>query len=127
MESPTTLVNLSNHASDTWSGKQRAAALLLGRETLDFPFPDIRPDLDIGEVKAISARTVSAVIALRPSAVLVQGEFTLTYCLIRAFLSLSVPCYASCGPRISQERNYANGSAIRTSHFEFVQFRRYEE
>ena len=103
-------VNLSNHPSETWSERQRAAAESLGGPIVDEPFPEVPPEASTEEVEALGATTFQRIALSDPAAVMIQGEFTLTLALVRKFQERGIPCYSA-----------TTGKA----RFDFVQFRQY--
>ena len=121
-------MNLSNHPNGDWSSGQRSAAIALGFGPIaDFPFPDVPPEAGTEEIMALADRILGEITASGAKAVMIQGEFSLTYSLIRRFVSASIPCYAACSKRIGSSTFGERGATIRESYFEFVQFRRYEQ
>jgi len=112
-------LNLSNHPSAGWSEEQRGAALELASCVMDLPFPAVEPVLDEAEVAALAAEVLAQVPA-GTTAAMVQGEFTLTFRLVRALEARGVPCFAATTAREVVERG---GEKLST--FRFVRFRRY--
>ena len=120
-------VNLSNHASDNWSQAQRDAAQGLGGPILDFEFPEVPPEDDFAGVERIAEQITATAMEWKPLAVMVQGEFTLTYRLVKIFELRKVPCYAATSRRVTETFQEAGGATVKKTRFEFVRFRRYEE
>ncbi len=118
-------LNITNHPSGTWSSSQVSAAEKIGGEIVDLAFPDVPPDALAQDVLLFGQRLISETVTKKPSAVLVQGEFTLAFLVVRELQSLGFTCYAATTRRLSESKRL-EGSATRVvSQFEFVQFRRY--
>lgn len=124
------LINLTNHPSESWSEKQRAAAHEQYGEIKDIPFPDIDPTIGKKEVFDIAADyfiKISHIYGDLPEAekerfaVHVQGEHTFVYNLIEHLGILNFTCIASTSRRI--KKDLGNGQS--RQHFEFVRFREY--
>jgi hypothetical protein len=113
------LLNLSNHPAARWEPEQRVAALALAPRVEDLPFPVVEPSLDEAGVAAL-AEQVLAQVPPGTVAAMVQGEFTLTFRLVRALEARGVPCFAATTAREVVERG---GEKLST--FRFVRFRRY--
>lgn len=118
-------VNVSNHRSADWRPPQLQAARELAGEIVDLAFPDVPPEASEHDVESLAAQTCTEVLKLRPSAVMVQGDYTLTYCLVRMLTAQRVPCYSATTRRTTSVRHRPDGSAEKTSIFNFVRFRRY--
>jgi len=48
------LLNLSNHALNTWSNKQVEAAEKLYGKIIDIPFPKVNPNADENEINYLT-------------------------------------------------------------------------
>ena len=118
-------LNLSNHPLAGWPATQRAQAEALGGEILDEPFPDVPPEATTAQVAAMAAALAARVEALRPAAIMIQGEFTLTFCLAAMLESRGLACYAATTRRVVEMVPGADGVLQKRSRFEFVQLRRY--
>ena len=118
-------LNLSNHPSSTWSGKQRAAAEVLAGDVVDQLFPEVPPEATTEEVAEMAAAIARRITQHAPAAAMVQGEFTLAFSLVRELESRGIPCYAATTRRMTQSVRTDDGPVQRISTFEFVQFRRY--
>ena len=120
-------LNLTNHPSsdgDSWSEEQRRAAEAIGGTIHDFGFPDVPPQASTDEVVTLAQTVAASVFKLRPSAALVQGEFTLTLALVMKLESLGIPCYAATTRRIGKKA--ANQNDVSTAeYYRFERFRRY--
>ena len=118
-------LNVTNHPVADWPEQQRTAARELGGQIVDSAFPDVPPDADTEGVRALGRETLASIAAKHPTAVLIQGEFTLAFFLVRELQSLGFPCYAATTRRLAQATSLADGTSLRTSRFEFVRFRSY--
>jgi hypothetical protein len=126
------LLNISNHPSSGWTGKQLETARRDYREIIDFPFPNVDPEFDEKEVHQLAESTVSKILdtlAERPGFDLeneslvahIMGEMSLLYQMINLLESYNITCVCSTSKRISQELE--NGQKL--VKFEFVRFRPY--
>lgn len=118
------LVNFSNHPSERWEDKQRKAAEEYGR-IVDIPFPQVPPEASGREVQLLAHDCLREIEALHPSAVMCQGEFTLSYAVVAGLLSKGIPCLAACSERMVRETVDEDGNIRKESRFEFVRFREY--
>jgi hypothetical protein len=121
---PPVFVNLSNHASGEWDAAQRGAALRLAPEIRDWPFPEVPPEAEVGEIGALADRIVEQLTAALPGAthVMVQGEFTLAHALVRRLQRRGVRCLAA----TTRREVVAQAGGVKTTRFEFVRFREYD-
>lgn len=117
-------INLSNHPSQTWGKEQTAAALRYGK-IVDYPFPDVNPYASAEDVEALAEQVTGEIMKLSPVAVMCQGEFSLTYALVRMFRERGICVLSACSERHVLEDTMPDGKNLRTSIFEFVQFREY--
>ena len=67
-------INYTNHPSINWSEAQLQAAKIYG-EIIDMAFPEIDPHWDESQIYSLACNQVKEILALKPKAVLVQGEF----------------------------------------------------
>ena len=118
------LINHTNHPSASWSDEQRQAALAYG-EIMDIPFPSIAADLDEAQVQVMAEKALGQMLPLEPSAVLVQGEFTYSYALIKLLQEAGITVLAACSERQTVTTVNAKHETVRQSVFSFVQFRSY--
>ena len=117
-------INHTNHPSASWSDEQRQAALAYG-EIMDIPFPSIAADLDESQVQVMAEKALGQMLPLEPSAVLVQGECTYSYALIKLLQEAGITVLAACSERQTVTTVNARQETIRQSVFSFVQFRSY--
>ena len=120
-------LNITNHPSDKWSDEQTEAALVLGQEVMDIPFPNVPPIATTEAVMAVAQTLVATLAHIGPNAdgrfALVQGEASLTFELSRMLLALGWRVVVACSDRKVVERVREDGTTEKTSVFEFKQFR----
>jgi hypothetical protein len=98
---------------------------MLGGEIRDVPFPEVPPEADSDDVSAMAAQWAERIAAMNPSAVMVQGEYTLAFTIVRDLQSRGVHCYAATTRRVVEVTKAADGEVSKMSRFEFVRFREY--
>lgn len=114
-------LNLSNHASSQWSEEQLKGAHAFHPQIVDMPFPHVSPTADTAEVEKISISIIQEIKKLKPVAVHLMGEFTLTFQLAWCLKSEGIPVMAS-----TTQRNVTNNpDGTKTTRFTFVRFREY--
>ncbi len=118
-----TFINLSNHPSQDWTEPQRRAAEALGHPIHDIPFPDVPADADEGEIDRMATELSERIQAMKPAAVLVQGEFTLAFAIVCRLEAAGIPCYAAATPRLAEKRPDEDDTTVR--RFRFTRLRRY--
>ncbi len=114
------LLNLSNHPSTRWTGKQKKTAIVHYKTVKDMSFPQIAPIASKKEVKKLAKVYFEKIQKSTPFAVHLMGEMTFTYALVKKLKKANIPCIASTTNRIVEEKD---GKKI--VQFEFVQFRAY--
>ena len=117
-------VNFSNHSSMNWNNKQIEEAEKWGR-IIDVPFPDIDPMSDEDGILNIAEISVKQIMEYDPAAVMCQGEFSLTYAVVEELRKKGVVVVSACSGRETDEQILADGTACKTSLFDFVRFRKY--
>lgn len=117
-------INYTNHPSVNWSEAQRQAAQIYG-EIKDMDFPEIEPQWDEEQVASLACQQAEEIIAQKPVAVLVQGEFTFSYALISLLLQAGIRVVAACSQRCTESVINEKQETIRRSVFKFVRFRQY--
>ena len=120
-----TFVNCSNHPSSWWGENQRREAGKWG-EIVDVPFPQVRSESDEEEICRLAQKTVEKILVHHPEAVMCQGEFTLTYAVVRLLKEHGVPAVAASSERRTAEKVLESGKTEKTAVFEFRRFRFYE-
>ena len=114
------LINLSNHPSLEWSDFQKNTAIELYQSIADMEFPVISPNCSDLEIAQLAQNYVKQLISLKPSAVHIMGELNFTFICVTLLKSLGILCVASTTQRVCAKKNN-----LKTSNFEFVQFREY--
>ena len=117
-------INCSNHTAEHWSEDQKKAACFWG-EIVDYPFPAVPSDADEKMIAAMAVRAANDIASMKPEAVMCQGEFTLSFALIRCLKSKGITVVAACNERKVIERYQPDGSVRKISEFSFVRFREY--
>ena len=117
-------INHTNHPFARWEEGQSQAARAYG-EIVDLPFPQIPADWDEAEVSALAQENADKILACRPAAVLVQGEFTYTYAIVARLKAAGIPVLSACSERCVREYTDENGQTVRESRFVFCRFRTY--
>ena len=117
-------LNVSNHSSEQWGGRQRAEAEKYG-EVKDLRFPCVSADASVEEVDRIAMQTFEEICRYDCSVVMLQGEFTLTYRLVRLLKQAGIRVVAACSERRAVEQVDEEGNSVKYSQFTFVQFREY--
>lgn len=117
-------INYTNHPSVNWSKEQLQAARTYG-EIIDMAFPEIEPQWDEEQVASLACQQAEEIIAQKPVAVLVQGEFTFSYMLISLLLQADIKVLAACSQRCTESVINEKQETIRRSVFKFVRFRQY--
>ena len=118
-------VNLTNHPSCFWKEEQRKAAGRYG-EIVDLPFPNVPPDIKTGEIAETARQLVDRLVQMNPSAVLCQGEYTLTHSVVTRLQKKGIPCLAGISERLVRETTDESGNTVKESIFVFCGFREYE-
>ena len=120
----TEFINHTNHPSSRWEDGQRQAAEAYGT-IVDLPFPRILADWDAQAVHRLAEENAQEILARKPMAVLVQGEFTYTFALVSLLKDAGIAVLSACSERLVNERVDENGETIRESRFLFRRFRAY--
>jgi len=119
------IINFTNHPSQNWSPEQLAAASVYG-EIRDIPFPAVDPNGDENYIEALADEYIAKIYAMKPAAVLCQGEMTLAFA-VAAKLSSShgIPTLAACSERVVTEAIDSSGATVKRAEFRFTRFRKY--
>lgn len=75
-------VNFSNHNSSKWGDAQLSAAKEYGN-VIDVPFPMVNPAATKEEIQELAEKSVADILMNSPSIVMVQGEMTLVYAVVK--------------------------------------------
>lgn len=117
-------LNFSNHPSTGWSVEQRKEAEKYGT-IADLPFPAVSADASENGIQELAGRYLEKIMEYHPSAVMCQGEFTLTFAIVQGLLKAGIVCVSACSERVTEESVTADGRAVKKSVFRFVKFREY--
>ena len=117
-------VNFSNHASINWGEDQKREAQKWG-EIKDIPFPKVDPKTGKQEIQAIAESYTAKILEYQPSAVMCQGEFTLTYHVVRLLKEHGITVVSACSERKAVEKKKEDGTVYKSAVFRFAQFREY--
>lgn len=117
-------INFTNHPSANWSAEQLAAAERYG-EIVDLSFPDVQAKADESMIAKLADEKCSEICGHDPDAVLVQGEMTLTFAVVKRLLDKGITVLCAASERICETNVSEDGSTIRKSVFKFAGFRRY--
>ena len=120
----TEFINHTNHPSSRWEEGQRQAAEAYGT-IVDLSFPRIPADWDAQAVHRLAEENAREILARKPMAVLVQGEFTYTFALVCLLKDAGIAVLSACSERLVRERTDENGEIVRESRFVFRRFRAY--
>lgn len=123
-------INLSNHPSSAWKGKQLLDATKNNAKLIDIKFPNIDPEATTSDIDHLVEEYINIILTnignttkLDGVIVHIMGEMTFTYRMVEKLQNYyGIKCVASTTKRIVEE-NEEDGT--KTSKFEFVQFRNY--
>ncbi|NUQ82507.1 MAG: CRISPR-associated protein [Bacteroidetes bacterium] len=119
------LINCTNHPSAGWSAAQTEAAAQFG-EILDVAFPAVSPAMSTSELSELAEKTASLLKSHLNDpvndVVLLMGEMSMTYSLVRRLREAGIRCLATTSERDSSE----TGDGRKLVRFSFVRFREYE-
>ena len=122
-------INLSNHPSSSWDAQQINAALEIvdNGPIIDMQFPNVDPNMTSNDVIDLADNYFSKILNLIREyeadyiVFHIMGEMTFTFNLVKLLNENGYHCYASTTKRtVIEDKN-----GIKTSKFEFVQFREY--
>lgn len=119
-------INFTNHPSALWSKAQLDAASAYG-SIVDLSFPNVPPQFSEEDVQRMADEYMEKILALKPSAVLCQGEMTLTCLMAHRLIASGVPALSACSERRTEERVNPDGSTQKVSVFVFCRYRAYSE
>lgn len=120
-------INCSNHPFEKWEESQINAANQFGR-IIDIEFPDVPADADEKTVERIADEYTGKIMKALPAeknAVMIQGEFTLTYRLVKSLTGKGILVVSACTERVAVERKDPTGKIFKESRYAFVRFRAY--
>jgi len=128
MEKELVLINLSNHPSANWDEEQKREFLHLELtppgspelKIIDVPFPNVDPNATLLDIMHIAIEIVKELEKYNYRFIMVQGEHTLTYQIVKELVAYRKKPVAATTQRIVTEKD-----GVKTSIFKFVKFRQY--
>lgn len=114
-------INHSNHPSTQWDEAQKSIAENYG-SILDIAFPIVNPDSTAEEVESMVEQYGKEILEKHPTVVMVQGEFTYTYKMVKLLKKHGVKVVAATSERIV---NTLDDGKTKQVVFNFVQFREF--
>lgn len=117
-------LNYTNHCSDLWSKEQLKAANEYGT-IVDMPFPAVDPEYGEEQISELAAAEADKIIAIKPNAVLSQGEMSLAHSVINILKAADITVLCATANRITETEIEADGSVLKKVCFRFVRFRKY--
>ena len=129
------LINFTNHPSQNWGDAQKNAAVEMYGEILDLPFPDVDPCYGTPELLELGKEYENKMLRMireagqgqasgKKCAVLCQGEFTLSFVVIRLLQKEGIEVITATSQRQVVE-TVEDGITKKTAIFSFVRFRSY--
>ncbi len=120
------LINLSNHASNTWSEQQMQAANEQYGDIVDMAFPSVDPSVDEEGIEQLANEYLGKITEManhnkRKPVVHLMGEFSFTYALVNKLKAEGIDVIVS----TSERQTEMNADGSKTIRFDFVRFRRY--
>ena len=111
-EKKNVFIDLSNHPSQKWCQDQRNAVdrLVPDAQIMDFSFPSVDSSLNEAQIINLSEQMVTEIVALKPAAVMCQGEFGLTFRLVTMLKRMGIKTVYGCSERKATERQTENGT-----------------
>ena len=117
-------INLSNHALQNWSTKQKEEAEKYG-ELIDLPFPNISPYADSVEIDRLVEKYFNKGMGYHNPVVMLQGEFIFTFRLATKLKAAGIKVVAGRSERIVVESVNSEGIPVKKSEFHFAGFMEY--
>ena len=104
-------INFSNHPHENWDKNQIKAASEYG-SIVDVPFPAVEALAGENEIAKLADEYVARMVSMleSDSAVMVQGEFTLTYAVINLLKKRGIKAISACSERDVVESIDDNGN-----------------
>lgn len=112
-------INFTNHPSSLWDEKQLQAAQEFG-EIVELPFPSVDVSCEKEDIEEMAEELVRKICILNPSAVLCQGEFGLTYQVVKRLKEKKIRVLSACS-----ERKVIQKGNEKVAIFRFEKFREY--
>ena len=123
---PKVFINCSNHPSSEWSDEQKNAAGRDGKvEIVDILFPEVDPHWGQKKIKSKAEEVCKKIYGYNIDRVMCQGEFTLSYQIIRELKGNGINVVAACSRRETKECRKEDGTTEKKTVFRFEKFRRY--
>ena len=119
-------INFSNHVSTLWDENQLNEAHKYG-EIIDVQFPNVSPTSDEEYISALADEYIKRICGVnnRIAAVMVQGEYNLSFEVVNRLLKKGIKVVSACTERMVEETIDINGETMKESRFRFVRFREY--
>ena len=117
-------INLTKHNSADWGETQMEAAEKYGG-VIDYPFPEIDPNLNEAQVQELAAETAEKIASLKPQAVLCQGEMSFGFRVTELLKEKGITVLCATSERVTEVSTDSEGRTIKKSSFEFIRFRRF--
>ena len=114
------LLNFTNHPFDSWDETQKQIAINEYQSIIDYPFPEINPELDEIDLEQLVRKHLIKIINLKPDTVHIMGEMNFTFQMIYFLMQNNIPCVASTSVRMMEKK----GNQI-INTFKFERFRKY--
>jgi hypothetical protein len=114
-------LNITNHPSSQWSLVQIQAAVALGGQISDIPFPAVKPTAAVEEIAALAEAIVAQVAS--DAVCMVQGEWSLTYAITKRLRAKGVTVVVTTSERRVREQQKPDGTTEKVSIFDFCGFR----
>lgn len=105
-------INLSNHALQNWSLKQKEEASKYGK-LIDLPFPNISPYADSVEIDRLVEKYFNKVLEYHNPVVMLQGEFIFTFRLATKLKAAGIKVVAGRSERIVVESVNSEGIPVK--------------
>ncbi|MCR5670313.1 MAG: hypothetical protein K6G10_04845 [Butyrivibrio sp.] len=119
-------MNFSNHPHSKWDRNQTEAASKFG-DIIDIPFPEVPAEAGENAIYDLAKKCVEQIESTLgdDGAVMVQGEFSLTYAVVTLLKQKGIKALSACSERLVTEEVDENGERVRKVRFEFKRFREY--
>lgn len=119
------LLNVTNHASSSWSSAQLQAAHQQYGPILDLPFPRIDAAMEDEKISQLASDYLNQIEQFENPTVLLQGEFVFTYRLICLLKSKGIRVVA-CQSNIEREEFLdENQNTVKRTVYRFIRFLEY--
>lgn len=127
------LINYTNHPSKDWSREQTIAAKENYEEILDIPFLNVVPSWTEEDIYRVACEEYKKIVEEigedklqdKKTAVLCQGEFTLSFLIIKFLMSRNIKVISTVSNRIVEEK-IEDGISKKVTIFKFLGFRAYD-